>query len=188
MAKLVVPVAIELTDKQADTVANSIEGPSSTEDKVRMVTADLVRQLANGGVMLTASAVKRIRDAGCALLNADDLIRDVEYARDRDRGNVILRFSLDPCRVGPIQAIADFKGISLNDLVQRDIEQMLNNGTFYSIPAPEPSVAFSEGDWLMLQGVLGMEVMHGSDLANWIRDKAGLTEAMPFEEPIGAKA
>ena len=166
-----IAVAIQLSERDVDSIVSSGLIDGDPETVIRKVGESLMRDLAGGGIMLSPQTVKSMEEAIGKEVD-EDMIRDAFEKSLRSRsGRTIIEYTVDPARLSELEDRARTKNMSLHRMIQEWIEYALDQGWFSSVNPNLNGVKFSPEDYELLQQLLGEEHFHGSDIADWMRNR-----------------
>jgi hypothetical protein len=103
--------------------------------KCGMIAAGLLDQLAEGGIMLAAEDVERLRDTGAEVQEASDIVEMAEKSMGRKAGQYEFMAALDPMHVQGMRDIAESNGVPLERLATEILQFGLDNDWGYAVPA-----------------------------------------------------
>jgi hypothetical protein len=133
-------------------------------------------ELASGGFIVPATDAKRIEKAlGEPLLDMTRLVSVVERGMDKEGDHSLVELKLDPTYLPSITQTAQLSGRTVKALI-RDVAARTMKNMFYINPEPAP-VQMTQSDYRAISEIISVEDPNGTDIANWIKDKA--LEAVP---------
>ncbi len=180
-----VPVAVAISAGDLRSIDETIGGEIPAQDKLRDVVANLVRQLLDGGMMISPDSMERIRGMfDDPEVTPDDLITRLQDGANRKQGKVCGYWELDPAYLEPMKAIANLRGETVDQIVQECMNVAIDQGWLYTIENPPQRMVFAPGDYKFLQDVLGTGTPTGEDLCEFLRMRQGITDL--FDEATDA--
>lgn len=164
-----IPIALFLDDDQAAAVQNV----GALQD----VASNVVRQLADGGMMLSARTVSDITDI-IGEFDPDILVASVQSAANRKEGQYSGEWRVDPAWVSGLKDRAESRGQTMQQLVQDMMDYALGNGWLESMDNPPHMVFLSAEDLQYIKQSLGVESVTGTDLVELLRAQMGVKESV----------
>lgn len=168
MKTVAVPIEIQLTEKQLSVIANGVAGETPTAKKVQIVAQSVVKDLADGGVMLSPDAVKRIEDA-IADVSPDSVVESVEASVKRKGQNIVLTLTIDPAWYPALKEASESQGRPVEDLMQECIAHAFHQGWLYAIPSDPPPLMVTRDDIDFLKKTIGVDQVFGADVVGFMR-------------------
>lgn len=139
-----IALELELADQDQE-VLSTASGESGLVPFVKSCVEAYLHEYANGGLLLTGQEVARIGKAGKAdVSKSDDVVSLVEKAQRSNKGLRTFQITLDPSLIDSFQQNADFKGVSVDELLQECWNHIHANGWLYQM---QPDVL-----WIPLSG------------------------------------
>lgn len=130
-------------------------------------------ELADGGLLLSASDVARMEEAVGNLKSPADIVTAMESGHSRKEGKVIIPWSVDPVYLPNLEEIAETTGRSVEGLLQDVMDTAMSKGWLYEWnPEPVP-LMFSEDDLAEIAEIIGVDAPTGTDIASFIRQQTG---------------
>ena len=169
MKNYTVATEIRLTEKQFDKICLAVGGDESPSAKISEVATDLVRNLADGGLMLPREAVDRIEIA-INSINPNRIVESVESSANRQGEQIILKLVIDPGWYPALKEASESQGRPVEDLMQECISHAFTQGWLYAIPSDPPPLMITREQQEFLKKTLGVKTVFGSDVVNWVRE------------------
>jgi hypothetical protein len=176
-----VPVTVVMPKEAYERVQQLIEGDTPAAQKVETVCNQLVKDLSEGGLMLSGLEMQRIRDS-VPDGDAAGIIEAVEEGAGTENGQLIIKWRLDPTLVGPIQEIADSQGMTVDEVTQNLMDTCCDNGWFYDFLPKAHALFMDEAEFKNLAAVVGNPTMTGTDLLAWLKEKGVLESTETLDE------
>ena len=164
---------LELTNEQYSALASMTTGDQPDSEKAQSVVLKLVRDVADGGLLLTPDEVARITDAtGVDPSCGEDLIPYLSAGSGIEEGCHIFKAAIDPVYMTRLEEIAGFREWPIQQVVQEMVDHCLENNWYEEITDQPRHVRMTEDDVKALEEVLEGKFSTGTELAELIK---GLT-------------
>ncbi len=176
MKTVAIPIEIQLTEKQMSAIGNGVGVDAPMAKKVQMVAQSLVKDMANGGIMLPPEAVDRI-EAAINDVATERIVESVEQSVNRSGKNVVLKLSIDPGWYPTLKEASESQGRPVEDLMQECIGHAFHNGWLYALPADPPPLWINRDEYEFLKKVIGSDPVFGCDVVNFLRELVARVQA-----------
>src|SRR5512146_3497541 len=161
---------VVLDTRDAERLAEAVPGAASLAEKLGSLAATALSDLAGGGLLVDPATVEEIRRRGVELSYGRDLIPAIEQARGYADGQVAGQWRLDPVWAPRLQEIAARQGVSVQELVQRIIDEIMGRGWIYDVePDDGRTLHVTAADEKLLEEILGRKGITGSDVVAYLR-------------------
>lgn len=165
---------VPLSQRRLDYLASTVEAPGTPAEKAKAVILALVEAMADGGLMLSADEVQRIREStGVELTCGADLLPFLSEATGREAGCRVIKILIDPAYETPLDEIATVRGQTVEEILRETLQVALDNNWYESLPEAPRTFRMTEVDAKALEEVLGETFANGTDLAKLIRKTMG---------------
>ena len=181
-----VTVALELSleETAVRTLCSAVNGNLPTTTKIGRIATGLLKDLAEGGLMLPAESVIRIKKA-IASVDSEDIVSKVESGANRQGDHLLFTTAVDPVWEPRLKEIADSRGIPVMALMQEIVGAVLFNGWLYdNVVPPEPTpVSFSRPSYEFLRKTVAAGgPLFGEDIAAWARAHTEVAKSAAIRE------
>jgi len=187
---ILIPVTLTVSQKQVDELMKRLPGDAGPGPAIAAYANSLVCALADGGMILRPDEVDRIEQSiGQEIGGVDDIVPLLEAGAGRSGGKLRGFWEIDPTYEPAIASKAEFQEIPVNELVQRVIDECVDQGWLLGDIIPQPQrVLMTPEDHQRLVDELGGQFYNGTELAAMIHAKLGMTEASAEESSTEAAA
>lgn len=128
-----IALELELENQDQETLS-AAAGDSGLIPYVKACVEAYLREYANGGLLLSGQEVSRVsKIAKADVTSSEDVIGLIEKAKRSDRGNSTFQITLDPSLVDSFRQNAEFKGVTVDDLLQECWNHIHANGWLYQM-------------------------------------------------------
>lgn len=139
--------------------------------------ADALREVANGGILLTRKHVSQIEQSvGYKVRTAAQIQRNLEGASRRKGGKRVLTWTPDPVYDGTLDEMAQMRGIPVEDILQECVDWVISKGWIFDLtPEPIPlQVTQAEAAYLRSLMEVDEDVpLRGADVVRYLREVVG---------------
>lgn len=184
MAKQNYSVRLSLSDAQVAALAAGFTAVNVVE-VIQSVAQDSVCRVADGGLVLTASVLRRIEKVLDKVDDPSEIAEAVEAGAGMEGDNVVVKMTLDPVWVGELKDKAEVLGMSLDVLASELQSQILHQGILYDMTTEVLPVYLTPEQHKAVQIGLGFSFdrpVFGDDVAR----KLGWMPTVVEEEDIFA--
>lgn len=174
---------ISLPPALATKIADSVAGDNLTPvAKLASVAEGLMEQLGEGGIMLSVEDVDRLRETGHDIEGAEDIVKLAEEAANFDTGQCVVRATIDPANMPPLEEMAASNGTTVQQVAQDMFNFGIESGWLYEVPPGYHAVRLTPEQNKLVSEILGQEEFTGETLCQFLREKVlGIVEEeMPF--------
>jgi hypothetical protein len=174
-----VPMTVSIGESAYRAIVSMDRSEAPDAQKLQKVSTGLLQDLSEGGLMLDAETMDRIRQS---LADADDpmnIVEAIEKGAKTRAGAIVGEWVLDPSWVDPITAIASIQGKTVEEVVQNMMDMALSNGWFYEFEVGPKGLFFDKHAMDRLEVIAERQFNSGEELVRWICDRTGI----PFEVP-----
>jgi hypothetical protein len=180
-----VPVTVVLPQATYDKLMKLVEGDLPPAQKIERVVNDLVQDLADGGLMLSGVEMRRIQEASPGA-GPDEIIDAIEESQGLEDGQVVIKWSVDPTLIEPLQNIADTQGNTIQEVIQNLMDTAASEGWFYDFN-PKPRTFFlEESDHKLLEEAMGQDNPTGTDVMKWLVKNGLVNDPKALDELFDA--
>lgn len=169
MKNYTVATEIKLTEKQFDKICLAVGGDEPPSAKISEVATDLIRNLADGGLMLPREAVDRIEIA-INSIRPERIVESVETSANRKGERILLTYEIDPGNYPSLKEASESQGRPVEALMQECMAWQWVQGNLYAVPAEPPPLIITREDQEFLKKTLGVQTVFGTDVVRWIRE------------------
>lgn len=155
--------SVELTKAQANALNVLVPGDGEPLQKVKVLANRVLRDLADGAMVLSPSVAARLKRDGLA--DQEQILAAAEKGVAMVDGRIELRWCPDPSWVTPLQAIADTLGVSVRQLFQNMLDHVISKGWIYDI-RPERILVLTRDQVEKLEIATGKENFNSSDIVS----------------------
>jgi len=171
MKPITLAMEITLDEEAVKDICAAVPGNFPATTKVGRVAHGLLKDLAEGGLMLPTEAVQRIRKA-IRSIDSSDIASRVEGSVDRQGEHLVLKMTMDPSWEPRLREIAEIRGQPVDQLLQECMTTAMTQGWLYNdiIPPDPPPISFTREEYEMLrQTVAANGPLFGEDIAAWVK-------------------
>lgn len=179
MAQTVTGIDVELSEKQREALVAMAPGARPSEALSGLATSAL-QDIANGGMILTPEAVKRIKISVANPYDEDEVVKMIEKGAKRFGQSEIIEYVLDPTLVAPMRQWAKDNGRTMQGLVQDCMATAFDNEWFYEIP-PHHTILLTPEQFNTIRQALGKiddDPLFGADIAAFVEQAATAPEVV----------
>jgi len=162
-------IDVSISQNQIDRLTAAVPEEMSVVAKLSGIATGLLRELADGGVLLDCATSRQILDLIGTL---DQLVPTLEKVGKVRQGGIVAEWRLDPVWLPAIEEIGKVQGRSVQEVVQDAMDYVMEQGWLYQIPAELPKVRFDPEDLKAVAEIIGIENPTGTDIAEWVKAQA----------------
>ena len=178
-------LTVDLTAGEANAITSQAAGETATE-KLSVVAAGLLKDLAGGGTMLSPPMAERI-NAAIGTIEESAIVANVEKAAGTDGDAVIVRWRIDPTQVEFYRQVAESNGISLEAHVKNVFDYGFMQGWCGSSAPDAFKLLVTADQFAYLQQRFEKDSVTGEDVVEALRAHDANFDPEPEEaDPIMA--
>lgn len=180
-------VDLQLDESESEQVINMVDDPALDTDskKIGAVAVTCLKELANGGVLLTAAEVEHIAaSTGVRLSCAEDILPFVANGSGYSGGKMVVHIEIDPADVEAHEGIARTQDRTVQELFQETLNSALDQEWDYQLtPEQRPlRILMSPREAEELSTMLGGKFSTGRELSALLRGALDMDNVL---EPAG---
>lgn len=128
----------------------------------------LLQDLADGGSMLSANSIARLRHSLPNPFDEQALIGLVEKGARRFGQSEVIEYVVDPIWKEPLNQWAATNGRTAQELVQDCMQQAFDQEWFYNMAFERKTLYLTTAQYATLCAALGREVVSGADVVDYM--------------------
>ena len=167
-----ITVALEVTmpDEEVRIIQDAVSGDAPMPVKLARVAGGLLRDLAQGGMMLAPESTARIKQA-ISSLDGDQIVERVESSVNRQAESYRFHYVIDPTLEQPLREMCEVQSRPFDALLQEFVDTWLPQ-TFFQMNEAPPPLYLDRDQYEWLRRLMGKETLFGSDVYEWVRQRA----------------
>lgn len=170
MAKIQIPITLELNERSIALISSNVEGDAAPANKVEAFVTEVLAAIVKGAMIMPADAVDKLRDIDPDLDNPEAIIEAVEKITGQSQGEYVITWPVDPALTEPLKQRAEMNGCTVQQLIKNMMDEAVAQGWFYDLAAKLRVVFLSEEETEEVATLLGTSDFTSQDILAALRE------------------